>query len=164
MLVGYLLSGNDNGSHFFDQSDEFLPTCKLCGYVTDFEYMSPRIKLEAIEYDISSTYDNRTIVSDRFRVFCIHNKYSGISFIELPNNHNYYLIKISNVLKFDSEKANLRYHNFCKSCGNYESITPAVPVTLKDVHGPIADGFYVTDVHFASGNEKGPACIIGVTT
>lgn len=164
MVVGYLLSGNDNGSFFFDQNDESLPICDQCGYVTDFDYMSPIIKLRTKKYDISSTYDNREIVSDKFKRFCLDNHYTGLIFKPLPNNSDFYLFTINNILKFDTDKANLRYYKFCNKCGNYESVTPAIPVVLKDVDAPLADGFYATDVNFASGNEKGPVFIIGITT
>jgi hypothetical protein len=164
MIVGYILTGNDNGSCFFDKSDKSLPICKKCGYVTDFDYISPNIKLKVIKYDISSTYDNRTIVSNKFKIFCDDNKFTGVLFHELPKNPEFYKMTISNIIKVDTDKSNLRYYKFCDECGNYESVTPAIPVYLKEVKVPLLDGFYATDIHFASGNEKCPLKIVGVNT
>jgi len=164
MVIGYLLGGNDNDSYIFDTNDKSLPICHQCGYVTNFDYMSPSMQLRVKKYDISSTYDNRTIVSTRFKNYCLDNNYKGMVFRELPRNPGFYLMNINTIIEFDSDRANLIQYKYCEVCGNYESITPGIPVVLKDVDSPLADGFYATNIHFASGNEKGPLFIVGVAT
>ena len=91
MILGYIISGEFNDSHFFDSDDKELPLCKKCGYVTDFEYISPIFKLKKRIYDISATYDGRTIVSNNFKKFCEDLNYKGLEFIELPNDKGFYI-------------------------------------------------------------------------
>ena len=164
MIIGYNIGGEFNDSHMFDADDKNLPICKKCGYVTDYDYVDPNFNLKKEIYDISYTYDGRVIVSLKFKEFCLRNKYLGVEFHELEKNPNYFIFKVNNILKFDTKKRKLNYENYCNICGNYESVTPASPILLQNVSSPLKDGFYATDLHFASGNEKSPLLIIGIET
>lgn len=164
MIIGYDISCEDNDSQMFPSGDPNWPRCSKCGYTTDFDYISPLFKLGKQLYDISSTYDNKTIVSLKFKEFCLRNKYRGVGFKELPNDPGFFKLEVNNMVKFDAEKAKLRYYKYCDECHSYESVTPGIPIFLKGISKPLGDGFYATDVHFASGNEKGPLFIIGVET
>jgi hypothetical protein len=165
MILGYIISGEFNDCNMFSSKDDNLPICKKCGYVTDFEYISPMFKLKKKIYDISETYDSHTIVSNKFKEFCIRNNYKGLEFKELPNDKNYYSFFVRNILLFDIEKAELKFDNYCDECKNYESVTPAIPMMIKGLTEPLKeDGIFATDIHFASGNEKSPCLIIGITT
>lgn len=165
VIIGYELDAQyDNDSYMFDPIDPNLPTCQKCGYVTNFDYISPLFKLNKQCYDISYTYDLRLIVSLKFKEFCARNHYKDIGFSGLPNDPNFFRLDVKNIINFDTKKAKLQYYKYCDICHNYDSVTPAHPICLKDVNKPLEDGFYATDVHFASGNEKCPTIIIGVKT
>jgi len=164
MIIGYRMSIYDNDSTMFLSSDPNWPRCPKCGYTTDFDYVSPLFKLNNHMYDISSTYDNKDIVSLKFKEFCDRNHYKRITFKKLPNDPAFFKIEVKNIVKFDTQKAKLKYGEYCAECHNYESITPGLPIFLKGVSTPLGDGFYATDIYFASGNEKGPIVIIGVET
>jgi hypothetical protein len=164
MIVGYNIGGEFNNSYMFNSDDSNLPICKRCGYVTNFDYISSLFILNKKIYDISYTYDGRVIVSLKFKEFCLRNKYEGIEFKKLPNDPNYFLLSVYNIIKFDTDKRKLNFENYCDECKRYESITPARPIILKNISNPIKGGVYATDIHFASGNEKRPLLIIGIDT
>ena len=164
MILGYIISGEFNDSYMFNQGDENLPICEKCGYVTDFEYINQLFNLKLEKFDFSATYDGRIVVSEKFKFWCDRNKYGGLEFRELPNNKGYYHFLVRNVLAFDTEKVQLNYESYCDICGNYKSVTPAIPVVIKKLKEPLEDGIYCTDIHFASGNEKSPLIIVGLET
>ncbi len=165
MLIGYaIFAQKDNDSCMFLSSDPNWPRCSKCGYTRDFDYVSPLFKLNKKLHDISSTYDDKEIVTLRFKEFCVRNKYKGVVFKELPNDPGFFKLEVKNIIKFDTEKTKLEHYKYCDKCHNYASITPAFPVFLKGINKPLDDGFYATDIHFASGNEKGPLFIIGIKT
>jgi hypothetical protein len=165
MIIGYAISPqHNNDSYMFLPSDANLPKCPKCGYVTNFDYISPLFKLNKRKYDVSDTYDLRFIVSLKFKEFCVKNNYKGIEFKKLPNDPGFFKLEVKNIIKFDTEKVKLRYYKYCEKCHNYESITPGYPIFLKGINKKLADGFYATDVHFASANEKSPIFVIGIET
>jgi hypothetical protein len=163
MILGYIMSGEDNDSYMFDQNDPDLLFCCKCGYVENVECIGKKFKLKKKKYDISETYDGHTVVSERFKEFCDKNGYKGLEFIKIPNN-NFYSFFVRNILPFDTDKRELKYENYCDSCRKYESVTPALPLIIKDLKEPLLNGFYATDVHFGSGNEKSPLMVIGIHT
>jgi len=164
MIRGYVISGEFNDSEMYDSEDPNLPICKKCGYKTDYEYISPYFRLTKKVYDVSVTYDGHIIVSQKFKDFCVKKKYQGLEFKELPNGKNFFSFFIRNILPFDTESTNLSFDNYCNICGNYESVTPGIPLVIKDLNSAIAKGFYATDIKFASGNEKNSIYFVGIKT
>ncbi len=163
MIIGYNLSGPDNDSHMYYHAAG-LPVCPQCGYKMNSEYINPDLRIKRRKYDFSFTYDNCAIVSLKFKEFCIRNGYSEIEFQKLPADSAFFLLAIRNVLDFDVEKANTRFLKFCPACNRYESVVGIAPFCLKNIHMPLEDNFYRTNLEFGSGNEKNPGIIVGVDT
>lgn len=154
MIIGYVLIGKDNDSFMFDPDDKNLPICKACGYVIDYDYVSPSFEVNIKKYDMSYTYDGRCIVSQKFKDFCQKNNYSGIEFSSLPNNNSFFQLVVNNIVEVDKERKKYEYDKYCSECNKYESITPGFPVILKDDVNPLKDGFYATDFLAGSCNGK----------
>jgi hypothetical protein len=165
MTLGYWLTAKDNYSHFWgDRFDKSFPICPECGFINNFEYLSPTFKLKVKKYDLSATYDCRYIASQAFADFCVGGAYSGIELVPLPNDSGFYWFQITNIVQFDVQRASLTYDRRCSTCNRYYDITPAYPIYLKEGRLPSSDGFFATDQHFAYGNSQSPAFIIGIDT
>ena len=110
--------------------------------------------------DFSSTYDGITIVSLKFKEFCVRYGYDNLVFVKLPKTPNFFQFYIlGNFLEFD---AGLK-EKYCNACGQYESICQPI-MKLENFAEPLSDGFYQSDLWFASGNEKSPIEIISPVT
>ncbi len=164
MIIGYALFGEDNDSFIFDPDDFRLPVCKSCGYVLDYDYISPTFTVNIKKYDVSYTYDGRCIVSSRFKQFCENEGYSRLSFQTLPNDTGFVKFNVENLLEVDIEKSSYNYENFCETCNRYESITPGVPVFLKNIDKPLFDGFYATNTLTGSCNGMTRIIIVSPDT
>ncbi len=156
--------GEDNDSFMIDPDDPNIPKCDKCGFVTDYLYISPTFEIVRKVYDFSYTYDNRCIVSNKFKEFCIRFNYSGLKFRKLPNNDDFYYFIVNNIVEVDKVRKKYIYEKYCDKCNNYESITPGTPVFLKNVDQPLVNGFYATDVWAGSCNGKVPDIIVSPDT
>jgi len=166
MILGFEITGYDNDSYMSGSSDKLfpelvsIPKCDKCGYRTDYRYNNLNFKLKRKTLDFSSTYDGITIVSLKFKEFSIRNGFDNLEFIELPKSPNFFQFYIKdNVIKYE---ARLK-ENLCDRCGQFESIIgPSMEV--ENLQEPLVDGFYQSDLWFASGNEKSPITIISPAT
>ncbi len=163
MIIGYDITGPDNRCHIYFEAAG-LQRCAKCGFKLEQTYVNPDLRIRPRTYDFSSTYDNCLIVSRRFKEFCVRFGYTEVICHPLPSDKDFYFLEVKNIIPFDVERGNIRFSNYCDECGNFESITPAYPVFLKNVVEPLKDGFYRTDLVFASGDEKEPLIIVGVET
>jgi hypothetical protein len=161
-LVGYKINGQDNDTYMF-QDNSRIPKCEKCGYRLNFSTTNPDYFLKSCKDAISTTYDGQTIVSKAFKHFCELNRYSGIKFGGFENDPNHFHLILMQVVQFDAIKRKTRFENLCSQCGNYESIIGATPTYLL-VDKPLEDGFYRSDLIFASGNEKHPLNLVGIET
>jgi len=167
MIIGYEISGYDNNSYMTGSWNKFLPEinsiiakCDKCGYKLDYKFINPHFKLKKKTLDISSTYDGVTIVSLKFKEFCLRYGYSNLEFIELPSEPNFFFFAIKN--KLLTYNYSLK-EKFCEKCGQYESITGPY-LNVDKINEPLPDGFYQSDLWFASGNEKSPVILIAPST
>jgi hypothetical protein len=165
MTIGYEISGYDNGSFMTGSCEKlldlpFLPKCDECGYRTDYRYTNKEFKLMRKTLDFSSTYDVVTIVSLKFKEFCNRYGYKNLVFIELPKSPYFFQFYIEgNFLQYD---ATLK-ENFCSNCKLYESVI-GPSLNVDNFTNLLEDGFYQSDLWFASGNEKSPVLIISPAT
>jgi hypothetical protein len=165
MNIGFYLSGNDNDS-FFIEDEKHLdsPTCSKCGWLLDFiNYFNPLFKLKRKTYDLSFTYDQRKIVSLKFKEFCIRERYSGLVFKEFEREPDFFHFIVNNVIEVDVERSKPRFEKRCDICGNYEGIYLR-EIFLKNVNKELQDGFYRTDLLFSEGDKKQPLFIVGPKT
>lgn len=147
----------------YDEASD-VPRCSVCGYVTDSEFVNPRFRLSRKTADVSFTYDNRCIVSQRFRAFCLRRNCDGVVFVDLANDPGWYALISRKVLTFDSERYGTRFQKQCPVCRRFESVTGASPAMLRNQRTAIPDGIYRTDIEFGSGDEKSPSLIVGKIT
>lgn len=161
-IVGYRLSYQFNGTDMF-RDNSSLPKCNGCGYRLDFSPTNPKYVLRGTKRDISATYDGQTIVSKAFKEFCERNKYSGLEFRPFENDPSHFHFIVNRQVKFDAKRRGVRFENLCPQCGNYESVVGGKPAYLI-IAEPLVDGFFRSDLLFASGNEKHPLTLVGIET
>jgi hypothetical protein len=165
MNIGYHLSGDDNDSFFIeDERSLNAPICSKCGRLLDsVNYFNPFFKLKRKIYDFSFTYDQRKIVSLKFKEFCIREAYDGLIFKEFEKEPNFFHFIVNNVVEVDIDRSKPRFEKHCSICGNYDGIYLR-DLFLKDVAKELEDGFYRTDLLFSEGNKKQPLFIVGPRT
>ena len=166
MIIGYRISGYDNNSYMTGCCDRLfpeagdVPKCEKCGYRTDYRYTDKNFVLKRKTMDFSSTYDRVMIVSLKFKEFCKRYGYENLVFVELPKSPNFFHFYIEgNILEFNARQKD----KFCDACGQYKNvIMPSMK--LENITEPLPDGFYQSDLWFASGNEKSPITVISPVT
>lgn len=183
MILAYHFSPHDDGTHMLGKETYSLPrsagfhdwrfgkngvphpaTCPTCGRKTDPEYVNPHFRAKRRTWDISTTYDGYDIVSTRFRDFCQEHGWKGMSFVRLPEDKEFFVLRLSLVLSFDARRRGTRFEDLCPSCGGFYNVIGATPVYLSGVAEPIQDGFFRSDLEFASGPEQSPLVLIGLRT
>lgn len=135
MIIAYVLSPHDDGTYMLG-TDTYRPrdpagfydwrfgndgsphpaTCPTCGRKTDPEYINPSFRAKRRNWDMSSTYDGYRIVSRRFRDFCIQNGWPGMSFVSLPADADFLVLRLSIVLPFDADRRRTRFESLCPEC------------------------------------------------
>jgi hypothetical protein len=162
-VLGFSISGLDNDSYM--NSDQYeVNICKCLDFVKNRQlHLNPNFKLTKKSYDISFTYDSYLIVSDRFKQFCLDNKYSGVSFFEIPNYKTKFLMLVSNVVKFDTNRRETTFIDFNSDCSEYNEVVGATPVCLSN-NSILPDGFYRTDIEFGRSYAKDAIILVGLDT
>lgn len=160
MIVAYNFGGHDGDAFFFEDRESSI-FCPICGTLLDKNFLPTGVRPRK-KWDVCSSYENRTIVTERFKTWCEAHHFDGLVFRQVCMLPPYYVFEPSKVLRFDPRRA--RFDNKCKACGNYESVVIAGPLTLLEVSTPIEDGFYRTDIEFGSRWEKSPLIIVGIRT
>jgi hypothetical protein len=139
--------------------------CAKCGeLLAKWDEPLTGLKIKKRQYDISCTYDGVDVVSRRFKEVCDVNELDGLKFIPLPDDPDFFQIQATDTVAFDAEKRKTQFINQCNECGRYESVIGATPVFLKENSSVIPDlGFVRTDLEFASGDEKSPVLLCGIS-
>ncbi len=161
-VVGYTLQGQFNDTYMF-RDNSLLAKCEGCGYRLDFSPTNPQYILRKGKEDFSATYDGQRIVTRAFKDFCEENRYKGVVFRNFENDPDHFHFIVIPEVKFDAPRRKTRFENLCPQCGNYESIVGAKPAYLL-IGQAMEDGFYRTDLIFATGNEKHPVLLVGMET
>lgn len=183
MIVAHILSPHDDGASMLGK-DTYHPrraggfhdwrygkngnphpaTCPTCGRKTDPEFVNAAFKATRRTWDISGTYDGYCLVSQRFRDFCSKQRWPGMSFVPLPSDGEFFVLRLSIVLPFDAERRQARFENLCPECGMHYSIIGATPAYLRGISEPITEGFFRTDLEFGSGPQQWPLIVVGIQT
>ena len=161
-LIGYTLSAQFNDTSMFDDDDP-IPLCARCGYRLEFGGTNPRYRSRKRKRDIGATYDGQLIVSVAFREFCLSEGVAGAEFRSFETDKDHFHFVVFPQVQFDSARAETYFENLCEGCGKYESVIGSRPCYLRQ-REPLGPGFFRTDLLFASGNEKHPVTLVGVTT
>lgn len=160
MLLGYTIDGPDNGYNMFENIK--INECDKYSNIYDINRVDPLLKFKK-KKDYSATYDGFTIVSERFKQFCINEKYNSLEFIPLLSSPNFYWFKIHNVIEFDIEARKTRFIGYNKVCNGYKEVIGANPACLKN-NVILGDGFFRSDIFFASDASKHPLEMVGSFT
>jgi hypothetical protein len=183
MILAYELCPHDNDTHMLGD-ETYRPrrsagfhdwrfgkdgvphpaTCPICGRKTDSDFVNPKYKAKRRTWDIGATCDGYDIVSKRFREFCRKNRWKGMPFVPLPADQDFFVLRLSNVLPFDSKRRRTRFEDACPKCGEFYNVIGANPVYLRGVTEPIQEGFFRSDLEFASGPEQHPLILVGIGT
>jgi hypothetical protein len=161
MILGYSISGCDNGYHMLGKAE--LPECAKYMDVYQINKVNLQKEFRSIKEDLSYTYDGFSIVTEKFREFCEKEGYGGLEFVALSGSQPYFWFKIHTVIEFDSVRRRTRFLEFNAECNGYEEIIGAHPVILKN-NPVLADGFYRTDLCFGSYSGKSPTYCVGIET
>lgn len=161
-MIAYWLGGHDNGSDFFiDPPPGVLcPDCSCC---LDRTYYPTKLRMKR-KYDIGSTYDNRCIVSERFKLFCEEELLDGLIFARVRTNPNFYYLTSSRIIEFDTNKNPLKIGPQCPLCKNIVERCGVCPIFLKNCPIPLSKGIYQTDLGFGTRSAKEPIHIVDVET
>lgn len=163
MIVGYGISGPDNDS-YLNPDGWGKSICEVIDFVNYREkFLSEKFRVKRSNFNWSNTYDGGTIVSQKFRDFCLRNNYEGLEFYPLKKQKELYLFKCSIITKFDIDRRQTKFEEYKEECKMYNSIAGAHPICLKS-NKVLSDGFYSTDIKFGGGYEQSPILIIGVDT
>ena len=182
-MVGYCIDGQDNDTYAFRESppltanqrihQEILPDmsgkarsgvhrCEACGdLLAKWDEPLIGVVVKKRKYDIGSTYDGVTIVSERFKTTYESSNLTGLIFRQLPDDPTFFAIRALRSVEFDSERRKTRFINPCPKCGRFESVVGATPVYLKAGSEIGLREFVRTDLEFASNDEKHPLLLCG---
>ena len=161
-VVGYAVFGHDNRTYFFHDPPPGV-LCPRCKTVLNQQFRPAHLPLRT-GMDISSTYDNVQVASERFVEVCREHALPGVTFHRFEGkNGSYYFVESERVVTFDAERRGTRFESRCPDCGNFESIVGATPVYLSH-GGPLERGFFRTDLAFGSNEGKRPMLLVDSET
>ena len=163
MIIGYSISGPDNDSYLLPDG-RGKSICEVRDFVNNREkYINDKFSVKRKNYSLSNTYDGATIVSQKFRDFCLRNSYLNVEFYQIRKQPELHLMKVNSIVEFDTDRRGTRFEDFKQDCNMYNSIVGAHPTCLKTAT-VLLDDLNRTDVLFGSGYEQHPLIIIGVET
>jgi hypothetical protein len=160
---GYCFGGYDGGGYFFDDDPPPGVLCPACDSVLDASYWPGASALNTTK-DVCSTYDNMTVVTERFVEACHARSIPGVTFHRFTagRTRHYYFVEAPRVLECDL-RGRTRFEDPCEACGQYASIVGGVPPFLAG-SGPVPPGFSRTDTAFGSGRARRPWLVIDAQT
>jgi hypothetical protein len=116
MILAYQLTPYDGDGYYFSGKEPPGVLCDECECLIDVSYVPKRVSIRR-PYDVSSTYDDRIIVSESFRLFCTKERLAGVEFVLVNERRRLYLLRIHNVLRLDAVRSNLSFGKVCPKCG-----------------------------------------------
>lgn len=163
MIIGYGIFGHDNGGFLYPEGYG-KGICEVLDFTQNrHKYLSSDFSFKKTNLSLSATYDSSLIVNQRFKDFCLKNSYEGIEFYTIPKYSGFYLLNVEKEIEFDSKRRKVKFEQFEKTCGKYNSVIGAAPICLTSSI-PLSDGFYRTDIEFGTGYEQSPLIVIGTET
>ena len=132
-MSSYILSSHDNGKYAYDLGTAFK--CKGCGRIDRSK--SERKTFKSLSREVSSTYDNELLVSQR-----VHDRLcSLVDEKNFEEAGSYYYVMPHNAVKVDTLKTKLEYGQTCDACNKPKHIVGGNPLWLES--GPSETGIYV---------------------
>lgn len=156
----FTIYGHDSDMSFFEGRGD-VKRCSSCGLlVAKWEEKLDVVPIPGrLRYDVSSSYDGVVVVSRRFRDVYESAGLTGLEFTPLTGD--YFALRATNTVAFDSVRRGTRFINKCDECGQYEAVVGAAPAFLLDGEAISEQTFARTDLEFGSGDEKAPVFVCG---
>jgi hypothetical protein len=147
-----------------DMSGESRPglrRCDGCGELLNkWDEPLTGLVVKNRKYDIGTTYDGVTIVSKRFNEAYEAANLSGLDFLQLPDDSEFFVIRPVREIAFEAERSQTRFINQCSLCERFESVV--TPYDYLKANSQIGYREFVrTDLEFGSGDEKHPLLLCG---
>lgn len=177
-IIGYSITSHFNDTEMYERASIAVPKCPVCGYRTELFPHNPNyafrksfkpVYLEDMTISnektaCSETYDCQWIVSWNFKLFCEEQKYEGLTFLDFVKDKWHFHLIVNHEIKIDlvADEGPMRYEKLCPACQKYEWIGP--PPKFFQVNGPLADGFYRSDLIFGDAHGRHPLTLIGIET
>jgi len=161
---GYIVDSHDNDSAAFENEAAVAPRrCAKCGeLLAKWDEPLAGLRITRRKLDLSVTYDGIEIASAAFRRVVSLNQLTGLKFIPLPEDPDFFQVIATKVVAVDSAKTGVEFDKRCKKCGRHESVTlGGRDLVLKPSARIPARGFARTDLEFASEDEKCPIILCG---
>ena len=152
MTVGFVISGPDNKSFMLDEALDY-PRCPVCGWLTDPDWVNAGFAITLDAWDVSFTYENYCLVSERFReIVPDSGKY-------VPLHSVAGLLRVAvqrgSGVRRGTERDTIREPLLCLR--PRAAVAGAAPAFLRDP-APLPDRIIRTDIEFGSGNETPHPC------
>lgn len=140
-----------------------LKSCPTCNTILNRDFTNPKLRFSKSNYDVSATYDNRLIVSERFKSACEEHCIQGAMFHSLDFRPNHYHMQITpeRIIPVCSTKYELNIGERCETCGHRSHFCGANPLFLE-YDEPLHQGFYRTDIYFGSKNARHPIELVAM--
>ncbi|QTE23355.1 hypothetical protein [Polaribacter cellanae] len=159
-IIGKALDGLDNDTHMYPNRD-FPNKCIQCSTPLN-KGINPQYKLKKKQYDLSHTYDGYTIVSERFKQFCLKNNFKGLVFSPLPNDKNFYVFRSNNIFEIDPIRRKVKFDRYCDKCKRFTSVAGGTPAFSKYSDKKLKNTIYRSDIEFGGIYELSPFLIISL--
>lgn len=179
MILAYRLSVQDDDSYMLGDDthvpseDRYLfhdwrfgksgvphpATCGMCGRKTRADFVDAAFRVKKRRRDVTATYDGYVIVSQRLVDFGLAHACELDGLVELPGDRGFYWFRPSRTLAFAATTSNP-----CPTCHAFYNVIGPQPVFCQELRGPLAPGFYRSDLEFGSGPEQGPVIVVGAET
>jgi hypothetical protein len=156
----YRLSAPDEDLYFFEGRSDVM-RCTTCGTLTNKwnEDLGRAPVPHTPKHDIFYSYDGVLVTSARFQTAVIENSIDGLEFRAL--GAGLFFARPLPVVHFDTKARETRLENQCPTCGNFESVTGAIPVFLKPGSNVAKMAFARTDLEFGTRDAKAPLVLCG---
>lgn len=136
--------------------------CPECYSPLDQEFVSRDVRARMRKDAMIA--DGHIIVSERFRDFCVQNRYEDLVLHEVGKKRKRYELRAKRVLRVDLYRSQPYLGEFCTRCGNFECYLRGKGLFLENVDEPLPDGFYRTDLIWGCRAGKHPLVLVGAET
>lgn len=136
--------------------------CPECYSPLDQEFVSRDVRIRMRKDAMDAT--GHVVVSERFRNFCVRNRYADLAFHDVGKRRKRYELRAKRILRVDVERSHPYLAEFCTRCGNFECYLRGKGLFLENVNEPLPDGFYRTDLIWGCRAGKHPLILVGIET
>ena len=148
-MKSYIIFGQDNSKYAYENNA--VSKCPDCGLID--RHNSARCTFTSLPFDVSCTFDNELLVSERIAQILIYLGHSS----DMKQAGSYYYIMPNSQVGFDAKRRGTRYGATCSKCGTPEFVVGITPAFLSE--GVTKSGIYRTDICFGDKNDYVPTLV-----